>query len=253
MEVQEFQKKLSEISAIAAKNDKILTGEQVRDFFAGMDLDKGQLLKILQYLKLQGISIEGLDLDTQKEEGKAAEKEEREIIPLTPEEEAYLKEYLGSLKPYEEDPKEEERLFESLMGGSEEARRELTERYLPVVASMAVEWNCEEILLADLIQEGNLGLLTGLMKAEGRKEADGRWLRSEILRGIQGAIREQTDRKLSDDCLVAKVQNLESAIRELTEDEEDGENKFSIGELAVILDMDVEEIRDVLRLTGDDQ
>lgn len=98
-----------------------------------------------------------------------------------------------------------------------------------------------------------MGLLTGLMKAEGRKEADGRWLRSEILRGIQGAIREQTDRKLSDDCLVAKVQNLESAIRELTEDEEDGENKFSIGELAVILDMDVEEIRDVLRLTGDDQ
>ena len=38
---------------------------------------------------------------------------------------------------------------------------------------------------------------------------------------------------------------------DLTDD--DGENRFTIDELAVILDMNVDEIRDILRLTGDDK
>ena len=60
-------------------------------------------------------------------------------------------------------------------------------------------------------------------------------------------------RKFEDDYLVAKVEKLEAAVRELTEDEEDESSKFSVEELAIILDMDEEEIRDVLRLTGDDK
>ena len=59
--------------------------------------------------------------------------------------------------------------------------------------------------------------------------------------------------KFEDDYLVAKVEKLEAAVRELTEDEEDESSKFSVEELAIILDMDEEEIRDVLRLTGDDK
>ena len=39
--------------------------------------------------------------------------------------------------------------------------------------------------------------------------------------------------------------------KDLTDD--DGENRFTIDELAVILDMNVDEIRDILRLTGDDK
>ena len=46
------------------------------------------------------------------------------------------------------------------------------------------------------------------------------------------------------------MEKLEAAVRELTEDES---SKFSVEELAIILDMDEEEIRDVLRLTGDDK
>lgn len=67
------------------------------------------------------------------------------------------------------------------------------------------------------------------------------------------AIEEQTQRKFEDDYLVAKVEKLEAAVRELTEDEDDENSKFSVEELAIILDMDEEEIRDVLRLTGDDK
>ncbi|MFR3949645.1 MAG: hypothetical protein ACLTZM_22995 [Ruminococcus sp.] len=47
------------------------------------------------------------------------------------------------------------------------------------------------------------------------------------------------------------MEKLENAVKELTDD--DGENRFTIDELAVILDMNVDEIRDILRLTGDDK
>ena len=40
-------------------------------------------------------------------------------------------------------------------------------------------------------------------------------------------------------------------MKDLTDD--DGENRCTIDELAVILDMNVDEIRDILRLTGDDK
>ena len=39
----------------------------------------------------------------------------------------------------------------------------------------------------------------------------------------------------------------------LLNDDEDDKNAFSIDELAIILDMKVDEIRDILRLTGDDK
>ena len=91
------------------------------------------------------------------------------------------------------------------------------------------------------------------MPEEEPKEKDEKWLLGRIRCGIRHAIEEQTQRKFEDDYLVAKVEKLEAAVRELTEDEEDESSKFSVEELAIILDMDEEEIRDVLRLTGDDK
>lgn len=247
MDVQEFQKSLVELCSRARKNGKILNGREVRDFFAGMDLDRSQLLKVLQYLKTQGITIEGVEKEQEEEPQAPA----REKVPLTPEEKAYLKDYKKGLEGCGITDTPESRLFEGLAEGEEAAEKELTARYLPVAADMAAEANCEEIFLADLIQEANLGLLTALETA-GDTVRDDAWLRGEIRRGIQQAIEAQTQRKFEDDCLVAKVEHLDAAVKDLTEDEEDGKSEFSIGELAVILDMNVEEIRSILRLTGED-
>ena len=50
MDVQEFQKKLGELCRMAESQNKTVTAQQVREFFSGMELDQGQLLKIIQYL-----------------------------------------------------------------------------------------------------------------------------------------------------------------------------------------------------------
>ncbi len=254
MDIQKFQQKLTEVCELGEKNGKVLKPEQIKECFGELDLDKSQLIKILQYLKLKGISIEGAEAIAaapQEEREDTTEQEERKVA-LTPEEEAYLKEYLEGLNEQEQGERSTEELFALLSQGDALAQAELSQKYLRAAAEMAVEMNCEEIFIADLIQEANISLLMALGEEE-PVQKDETWLLGRIRAGIRNAIEEQTQRKFEDDYLVAKVEKLESAVRELTEDEDDENSKFSIEELAIILDMDEEEIRDVLRLTGDDK
>ncbi|MGO4946053.1 RNA polymerase sigma factor region1.1 domain-containing protein [Blautia sp. Sow4_E7] len=254
MDVVQFQEKLREICDLGKQNGNMLTHEQIREHFADTDLETSQMIKVLQYLKLQGIVIEGEDAAAQaeaEEEKEAEPQSNGTSTPLTPEEEAYLKDYLAEVSNGKEVSQEMiHTLFENLADGDAIAEAALTSIYLPVAANMAADMNCAEIHLADLIQEANVVLLTALSDQETERKDDA-WLRLQLRKGIIAAIEDQTQQKFQDDCLVAKVEKLESAVKDLTDD--DGENRFTIDELAVILDMNVDEIRDILRLTGDDK
>ena len=96
MDIQKFQQKLTEVCELGEKNGKVLKPEQIKECFGELDLDKSQLIKILQYLKLKGISIEGAEeISAASQTGPEEVSEEKEEkVPLTAEEEAYLKEYL---------------------------------------------------------------------------------------------------------------------------------------------------------------
>ena len=142
-------------------------------------------------------------------------------------------------------------VLEQLSTGEQPAMQTLAAYYRKATAEIAADMNAEEILFADLIQEANLSLIQALDNA-GEELRDEAWLLGEVRKGIRQVIEEQTQVKFADDSLVARVEKLESAVRELNDDEDD-KNAFSIEELAIILDMKVDEIRDVLRLTGDDK
>ena len=179
MDIQKFQEKLAEICELGEKSGKILKPQQIKECFGEMDLDKSQLIKILQYLKLKGITIEGAEvaLHTSGEEQETEPEEQEQKVPLTPEEEEYLKEYLEGLE-------------EQKAG---EGQTELYLKYLPAAAKMAAEMNCEEIFLADLIQEANISLLMAV--GEGTEdEKDDNWFMGRIRAGIRHAIEEQTQR-----------------------------------------------------------
>lgn len=252
MDVIQFQEKLRNICELGKQNGNMLTHEQIREHFASTDLETSQMLKVLQYLKLQGIMIEGDTAPVETEKVGETEPESKGTsTPLTSEEEAYLKDYLAEVSNGKEvSPEMLHTLFENLADGDAIAEAALTSIYLPVAANMAADMNCTEIQLADLIQEANVVLLTALSDPETERKDDA-WLRLQLRKGIIAAIEEQTQQKFQDECLVTKVEKLESAVKDLTDD--DGENRFTIDELAVILDMNVDEIRDILRLTGDDK
>lgn len=258
MDIKLFQQKLNEICTIAEENGKQLSQQQIREHFDESDLNTSQLVKILQYLKLKGITIEGADEaasaaaaanDTSSESAGEEELPGTRAV-LTAEEQAYLNDYMESFSPDGLDSEDLASLFHAFAKGDTAAEGALTQFYMAQAAQMAAELNCEEIYLADLIQEADLALLAALKESE-PQEKDDSWMRGRIRSGILHAIEEQTQQKFRDDYLVSKVENLESAVKELTDD--DDTTKFTIDELAVILDMNVDEIRDVLRLTGDDK
>ncbi|MCD7868048.1 MAG: hypothetical protein LUF78_12040 [Clostridiales bacterium] len=250
MDVKEFQKAMEELCALGRSQNRKITGEQLREYFGEAGLKEEQLQKVMQYLRLKGIEAEGTKEPGETAGAGSAQTPEEDFPGTRAElgagERAYLQKYLDSLETVEEE--ETEALFAALEEGNPLAQARLVARYLPVAARLAAECNCQEIPLADLIQEANVSLLLALEEEFPGK--DERWLEGRIRGGILQAIEQQSKRKFQDDYLVSKVENLESAVRELTE--EDEETQYSLGELSVLLDMSTEEIRDILRLTGDD-
>lgn len=220
-----FQKKLSDILTLAKINGKKITTEGVAHFFKEDDLSETQLEKVFDYLRVQGIKVMG------KEQEEIAPKDPaevfaREAAPLNPEEEAYMKEYQKSLKAPGTGNVLENRMWD--------------------VISLAKELHHGEIFIGDLIQEGNISLMMALeeMGEEISEEA----LLEAVRQGIRRAVEVQTQTKYQDDFLVERVRHLEESIRELAEGVDE---KSSIEELSAYLDMEEEEIRAVLRLTGD--
>lgn len=133
--------------------------------------------------------------------------------------------------------------------GEEQAAGRIAELFLPRVIQIATGLHRKDYFLGDMIQEGNMALMAALQAwhPEGDPE---RWLEKQVRQGLLETLRMKEQQNYQDEALVEKVRKLEAAVRELSEE---GEKKFSLEELAVLLDMDVDEIRDVLRLTGDDQ
>lgn len=222
--VETFQKKLTDICTLAKLNGKRITREGVEYFFQEDGLQAEQMEKVLDYLRIQGIRI--TDAQEQEEETDRTERKQ-ETVSLTPEEEAYLKEYKKTLKA--------------------PGTGSVLENYLWNVIEIAREYHYASLFIGDLIQEGNISLMLAL-KEENTEGAGEERLEAAIRQGLENMTREQAQQKYEDDFLVEKVRHLEESIRELADGV--GE-KSSIEELSAYLDMEEEEIRAVLRLTGD--
>lgn len=237
MDIKIFQNKMAELCKMAELQGKVLKQEEVQDFFRDLELEKEQLVPIFRYLKSQGISIEGISepgaaKQGNREEGSTYSGEAGSALEnpcLTPEDKEYLKNYKKGLK---EAAKGQEPRFA---------------KFLPIAADLAAELFRDGMILSDLIQEANLSLVT-ILAGDSEAMTDEE-LEARLRKGVKEAADCQDEQKFGDDYLVAKVQNLDNVMKDLTE--EDGDDpKFSVEELAIMLDMDIDEMKDVIRLTG---
>ena len=152
MDIKLFQQKLNEICTIAEENGKQLSQQQIREHFDESDLSTSQLVKILQYLKLKGITIEGAEeaASAAAAANTSSESGSEEELPgtraaLTAEEQAYLNDYMESFSPEGLDSDDLTSLFQAFAKGDTAAEGALTQFYMAQAAQMAAELNCEEI------------------------------------------------------------------------------------------------------------
>lgn len=239
-EQEKFQKSLRELLAFAEKHGQKITVQQAEDFFEEQNLTEEQKAMVFEYLAMEKIDVDGAGT------GKRVRKEQ---APLSGEEEHFLKRYLEEL-PVPEEPGEEEKaaLFSGAAKGDALAKSRLVEYYMPKLPSLARSIHDGSVFFGDLVQEGNVSLLLALDQLrEGEGEDD---LLKAVRDGMKGILEEQHFRKHQDEAVVQRVNRLKDAIEELS----DGDKMdFSVAELSAYLDLSVEEIEDILRLTGDDK
>ena len=255
-----FREMLSEIKALADTKENRLTVQEINDFFVNAHLEQEQLELVYEYLKSQKITVIGYEKrneqasalfeETEDEagEGQEAENQETEGVDRWEGMQYYLDE-LEQIKKIE--PREELSLFRKAAEGDCSARKQLAELYLPMVCELAGDYEGDELLVEDLIQEGNMGLLLTLERLETADSLAA--FQVQLLNGVnqymQEALKEQKNVREMGRGIAKRVDHLSQAIHNL---EEELEHRVSVEELSAYLEMPAEEIRDILKMAGDE-
>ena len=232
-----FREMLSEIKKAADAAGDVISKEEIREILGNLPLEEEHFELIYSYLAQQNIRV----VDSREEAKEAPEQEGERSLSL------YIEELMSLKGDVSED---EQRLMRQAMQGDEAARLRLIESYLPMICEMAGGYEGTEVSAEDLIQEGNLGLLTA-MESISKCESPAA-CRAHIINSInvamEAAIGSSRELRRMDEGIVSRVNHLNEAVRNL---ERDLEHKVSAEELSAYLEMPLEEIRDILRMSGD--
>jgi len=237
MEIKEFQKLLARLTDAALQNGKKIDYQVLRDFLQSAGLNQEQAGSVLQYLSSKGIRIEEAFSSRPNSTTTEIAKEDEFYIPTD--------DFPGTRIPMNYDDKE---FLQNHLQSLENSKD--SPEYLPlkIAAETAAEFNCTELLFPDLLQEASLAALGTATSTDGISSET---IRKTIYKGICEAVRAQSATLDNDRNLVSKVEKLDQAIKDLTEE---GENlpAFTASELAIILDKELEELKTILKLTGED-
>ncbi|MCI8428705.1 MAG: hypothetical protein HFI16_00405 [Lachnospiraceae bacterium] len=240
-EQSRFRTALAALSAGAENRDRTLKKEEVQEFFKDMDLDEGQHGLVYAYLASKRIRVEGVDLpDVPLEEQ-----------PYTEEEKAFLEQYKKDMHLMRKQPENAlSSLSDRASDGDGQAKKLLTEHCLDWVISIAEEYAHRGVLIQDLVQEGNLGLMIGVDTLGLREEGQSweAYLEHEIRRTMRTALDEQAGSESTSEQIAEKLNCLADSITELTEDMG---RQVTPEELSLYLDTPLEEIEDLLRIAGE--
>ncbi len=240
-----FRERLTDLKDAAEAYGGVLTKEQIREILQDMPLTDEHFELIYEYLAEQKISV------IESEEEEKSEETENDSDLLPDEERRSLAMYMDEISAFADvDEEEETRLFDRARLGDTKAQARLIELYLPVICSMAEEYGEDALPAEDLIQEGNIGLLSA-MQTIGSYENTAACranVFNRIREAMDAAAERGEDTHKKDEGLVKRINHLNDAIHSL---EEDLGRKVSVEEVSAYLEMPQEEIEDLLRVAGD--
>ena len=218
----EFREKLAGILTLCESQNNITDKATVEAYFAEDNLSAEQMELVFDYLLSKKVIVKGYV----KAGGsiKNAENTE-EPIRYTQEEQNYLNLYEQDLKGLRDgDPLKE---------------------LLPAILTMAKEMHRADIYIGDLVQEGNMGLMLAMEDHADDTEA----LLSMAKESMQALLESQEETKKQDNRMVEKVNDLDAQIKKLSD--ELG-RKVSVDELEEFAGITEDEIRNILKLAGEE-
>lgn len=143
---------------------------------------------------------------------------------------------------------EEQRLIRLAVAGNQQARQQLIEAHLRLVVAIAQKYQNRGLDLADLIEEGNLGLLHALEKFDPEREVRlATYATWWIREAIEQAIKNQS-RLIRLPVHIIKI--LSKCLRQQEHQRQHGDGKSNVEAVASALSMTVPEVNYILALNG---
>ena len=262
MNMGKFSEKLVELLELAKKKKNVLEYQEISDFFKDQPLDAEQMDKIFDFLEASGVDVlritdngaDDLMLDDDMDIDGLDDEEEVELdkIDLSVPEgvsiedpvRMYLKE-IGKVPLLSAE--EEIELAKRMEQGDEAAKKRLAEANLRLVVSIAKRYVGRGMLFLDLIQEGNLGLIKAVEKFDYRKGYKFStyatwWIRQAITRAI-------ADQARTIRIPVHMVETINKLIRVSRQLLQDLGREPTPEEIAKEMDMNVERVREILKIS----
>ena len=257
-----FEEKLSKLLELAKSKKNVLDEKEVLDAFAGEELTPEKLDRIYDFLDKKHVDVlkmsndDDMDPDLFSEDEDADPEDEIDVehIDLSVPEgigvddpvRMYLKE-IGKVPLLS--PDEEIELAKTIELGDEEAKKKLAESNLRLVVSIAKRYAGRGMQLLDLIQEGNLGLIKAVEKFDYRKGYKFStyatwWIRQAITRAI-------ADQARTIRIPVHMVETINRLVRTQRQLVQKLGREATPEELAKELDMPVERVREIMKISQD--
>ena len=257
-----FEEKLSKLLELAKSKKNVLEEKDIHDAFAGEELTPEKLDRIYDFLDKKHVDILKMsndddmdpDLFTEDEDPDPEDEIDMEHIDLSVPEgvsvddpvRMYLKE-IGKVPLLS--PDEEIELAKKIELGDEEAKKKLAESNLRLVVSIAKRYAGRGMQLLDLIQEGNLGLIKAVEKFDYRKGYKFStyatwWIRQAITRAI-------ADQARTIRIPVHMVETINRLVRTQRQLVQKLGREATPEELAKELDMPVERVREIMKISQD--
>ncbi|MGN0335168.1 MAG: hypothetical protein ACI4DV_05835 [Lachnospiraceae bacterium] len=208
-----FTETLRSVAEIRRTSAEPLSREEILGFFEGMELTEEQQDMIYEYMQLSP--------EEQTEEA-VSQEEETEVLPEEDEEDnVYFRMYLEDLRGVSELSGEQLReAYQRLLDGDAAVIEKISESWLRRIVEMAKPHAAFGASLADVIQEGNMGLFLKLSELAGA--GAGIDVNTELEEAIEAAmtayVEETTGEDNSENTVVAKVTLLHEAQKALAEE-----------------------------------
>ena len=251
---EQFKEALGTLLAAAKEHGGVVPEELLSRTFSEWQFTEEQKNLIYSYLELNQIRVEGHEADAESLsylKGADAQEKKSEKKPagkkLTGEDSKCYKMYLEELADMEAlEEAESERLLELALAGDKAARNRLTEGHLGRVVELAREYAGQGVLMADLIQEGNMALLMAMETFIGGEF--GLHLTKEICSALDAAVAEQNGQENTGNYLASQANAMMKATEELVE--ELG-REATLSEVAERMKLSEEMTRDIMKISMD--
>ena len=241
----DFLEAIRELERIAQTNGNHLSMEEIESYFSDMRLAEKQLDYICNYFESRRIYVENRvarihdSAETENIETKEDPLDE-EMVGI------YVKETENASKITED---QEKLLVKKLINGDENARSLLIEANLSYAIEMAKEYMGRGLLLSDLIQESNIGMMVAVNEYEPK-------LHGSFQKYKERMIKEHLERSIEEyNHSTRSAMKMASRINELndiaTAFAKEYEREAKPAELAQRMGITEEEVRELMKVSLD--